>query len=208
MARKLTEERAAEHGITEKPGHNGPSHDDIRMAVHEQLAWNQKRKALNDQISTFRKGLKAKGITLGVLDDGVRMLEWTPEEVKAHFAERNWYAEAMRFPIGSQLEFFGTDATPDAVKEQLKWRNIGVRDGLAGKGWPDQAPNGCPPDCVQAYGEGHEEGAETVRRAFAEKRKTVQPLGPELAPDAEADKADDWAEPTADETTFDTSAAA
>lgn len=179
MARALTEERAAEHGITpDGKGRNGPSHDDIRMAVHEQLQWNVKRKALNDQISTFRKGLKAKGITLGVLDEGVRMLEWSPEEVKAHFAERNWYAEALRYPVGSQLEFFGSDDTPDAVNEQLKWRAIGVKDGIAGRGWPDQAPDGCAPDCTKSYGEGWEEGAEMTRRAFAERQRAIQPPDP------------------------------
>jgi len=67
-------------------------------------------------------------ITLGVLDAMVKMLEWSPEEIKAHFAERDWYAEALRYPIGSQLEFFGTDATPDLVKDQLKWKQIGVKD--------------------------------------------------------------------------------
>lgn len=178
MARKLTEERAASHGITESPGkgHNGPSHDDIRMAVHEQLEFNRQRKALNDKISVFRKGLKAKGITLGVLDEQIRMLDWSPEEVKAHFAERNWYAEAMRFPVGSQLEFFGTEATPEPVREQLKWKNIGVKDGLAGKGWANEPPDGCPPDCIQSYGEGWEEGAATTRRAFAERQRALQPI--------------------------------
>jgi len=166
MAARLTEERAASHGIT-PTGHNGPSHDDIRVAVNQQLEFNKQRKALNDEISTFRKGLKAKGITLGVLDEQIRMLEWTPEEVKAHFAERNWYAEAMRYPIGAQLELYGTDATPDTVKEQLRWKNIGYSHGVAGKGWPDEPPEGCPPECRPSYGEGHEEGAAIVRRAAA-----------------------------------------
>jgi len=73
----------------------------------------------------------------------------------------------MSQPIGSQLELYGTDATPDPVREQLKWRNIGFRDGLAGKGWANEAPKECPYDCIQSYGEGHEEGQATVRRAFA-----------------------------------------
>jgi hypothetical protein len=131
------------------------------------LAFIEQRKALNAKISSFRKGLKAQGITLGVLDAQIRLLDWTPEEVKHHYAERDWYAEAMRFPIGSQLELYGTDATPDPVREQLRWRNIGFKDGLAARGWPDQPPENCPHDCHQSYGEGHEEGQATVRRAFA-----------------------------------------
>lgn len=175
MARKLTEERAAEHGIT-PTGHNGPSHDDIRIAANELVALNEERAQLNAKISSKRKSWKAQGITLGVLDAMVRMLEWSPEEVKAHFAERQWYAEALRYPIGTQLEFFGTEATPDAVKEQLKWKNIGVRDGIAGKGWANQAPDGCPPDCVKSYGEGWEEGQGMTRRAFSERQKGLQPV--------------------------------
>lgn len=157
-------------------GHNGPSHDDIRMAANKMVALHAEREAVNTKISKFRKGLKAEGFTLGVLDAVIKMLEWSPEEIKAHFAERDWYAEALRYPIGSQLEFFGTEATPDLVREQLKWRNIGFKDGLAGIGWPDQAPDGCAPECHKSYGEGHEEGQGTVRRAFIEKQKALGPI--------------------------------
>lgn len=153
--------------IPNEPDNGMPSHDDIRMAANEMVQLNEERKKLNAKISAFRKGLKAKGVKLGVLDEQVRLLEWTPEEVKQFYAERDWFAEAMRQPIGSQLELYGTDATPDPVREQLKWRNIGFRDGLAGKGWANEAPKECPHDCIQSYGEGHEEGQATVRRAFA-----------------------------------------
>ncbi len=152
--------------IPNEPSNGMPSHDDIRMAVNEMLTLIETRKAINAKIGTFRKGLKAKGFTLGVLDAHIKLLDWSPEDIKKNYAERDWYAEAMRFPIGSQLELYGTDATPDPVKEQLRWRNIGFKDGLAGRGWADQPPEGCAFDCVQSYGEGHEEGQATVRRAF------------------------------------------
>lgn len=164
------DEYPAEQGtigsIPNEPSNGMPSHDDIRMAANEMLGFIEQRKALNAKIGTFRKGLKAKGITLGVLDEQVRLLEWTPEEVKQFYAERDWYAEAMRHPIGSQLELYGTDATPDGVKEQLRWRNIGFKDGVAGRGWANEAPKECPSTAIQSYGEGHEEGQATVRRAF------------------------------------------
>lgn len=164
------DEYPAEQGtigsIPNEPANGLPSHDDIRMAANEMLGFIEQRKALTAKIGTFRKGLKAKGITLGVLDEQVRLLEWTPEEVKQFYAERDWYAEAMRHPIGSQLELYGTDATPDGVKEQLRWRNIGFKDGVAGRGWANEAPKECPSTSVQSYGEGHEEGQATVRRAF------------------------------------------
>lgn len=190
MARKLTEERAAEHGITPTgQGHNGPSHDDIRIAAHEMVKLNQERTALNARIGGYRKQLKAKGITLGVLDAMVKMLEWSPEEIKAHFAERDWYAEALRYPIGSQLEFFGTDATPDAVKDQLKWKQIGVKDGIAGIGWANEPPQGCPPECHQVYGEGHEEGQRITLNAFAEAKRAaaLPPKSEEPDDEPEAD---------------------
>lgn len=143
-----------------------PSHDEIRMAAHEQVQWNLKRKALNDQISAFRKGLKAKGHILGKLDDEVRKLEWTPEEYKADREASDHYAQAMAQPVGTQLELYGTEATPDPVRIQLKWRQLGVKHGIAGIGWANQPPEDCPFDCAQSYGEGHEEGQGTVRRAF------------------------------------------
>lgn len=112
-----------------------PSPDEIRMAAHDQVQWNLKRKALNDQISAFRKGLKAKGHILGKLDDEVRKLEWPPEEYKADREASDHYAQAMAQPVGTQLELYGTDATPDPVRIQLKWRQLGVKHGIAGIGW-------------------------------------------------------------------------
>lgn len=211
MARKLTEEKAAEHGIGPAGSkHNGfPTHAEIQMAVNEQLAWNLQRKALNDKISTFRKGLRAKGITLGTLDDKVRKLEWTPEEVKKDHDEQAWYAEAMRFPVGTQLELYGTDATPDPVREQLRWKNIGHKDGLAGRGWSNEPPDGCPPECAQSYGEGHEEGQELVRRAFLDRKKGLQPLAPaKPGEDADDDAGDKLAAETAGETVVEAEAEA
>lgn len=152
-------------------GHNGPSHDDIRMAANQMVKLQAERAALNAKITSFRKGLKAQGFTLGVLDAVIKMLEWSPEEIKEHYAERDWYAEAMRFPVGDQLELFGDDKTPDPVKEQLRWRNIGFKDGLAGRGWPNEFPDGCPPEAEQSYGQGHEEGQATVRQAFLSRQQ-------------------------------------
>ena len=143
-----------------------PSHEEIQMAAHEQVKWNAKRDALKAEIGSFRKGLKLKGFALKKLDDEVRKLEWSAEELKDDREERDWYAEAMAQPVGQQLELYGTDATPDGVREQLKWRQIGVRHGLAGFGWANDAPENCPHDCHQSYGEGHEEGQATVRRSF------------------------------------------
>src|SRR5581483_6456889 len=183
----------------ETEGRNGPSHEDIQMAVHAQLEWNQKRAELNGAIGKFRKGLKAQGISLGTLDSLVRMLEWTPEEVKADFSERQWYAEAMRLPVGSQLEMFGGESTPEPVRDQLKWFNAGYKNGLAGIGWPDEPPDGCPPECAQEYGKGHEQGSEIVRAAFLKRQAEMGPLDNPYVKD---DTGPDPGGPTADEAVF------
>lgn len=212
------DEYPAEQGVVgalpNEPDNGMPSHDMIRMAVNEQLAFNERSKKLNAERSSFRKGLKAKGINLGVLDAKVRMLEWTPEEVKAHHAEQDWYAEALRFPIGAQLELYGADNTPDPVREQLRWRNIGFKDGVAARGWPDQPPEHCHYDCHQSYAEGHEEGQGTVRRAFVARQlildaEPVEPVEDDDEPALLKDTADAdaWSSPTEGEVAFESEAA-
>lgn len=167
-----------------------PSHEEIQMAAHEQVKWNAKRDALRAEIGSFRKGLKLKGFALKKLDDEVRKLEWSAEELTADREERDHYAEAMAQPIGTQLELYGTDATPDGVREQLKWRQIGVRHGLAGFGWANEAPENCPHDCHQSYGEGHDEGQGIVRRSFELRLAKEAAAAPELAPDADDEQID------------------
>lgn len=178
--------------IPNEPPANGlPSHDEIRMAANEQVQWNLKRKALNDQISAFRKGLKAKGHILGKLDDEVRKLEWSPEEYKADRVASDHYAEAMAQPVGTQLELYGTEATPDPVRTQLKWRQLGVKHGIAGIGWANEPPEDCPFDCAQSYGEGHEEGQGTVRRAFQTRLEEAKATAAAAGHDEEGDEDDD-----------------
>jgi hypothetical protein len=150
-------------------GDNGPSKDDITIAISEQVAWNEKRAMLNAEISSFRKTKKAEGIALGVLDDTVRMLEWTPEEIKAHFANERMYAEAAGLPVGTQIDLFGTGAQPLHEQEASKWFGLGKMHGLAGSGWPDEPPEGCPPENRQDYGRGHEAGAKELHAAIMRK---------------------------------------
>lgn len=144
-----------------------PSHEEIQMAANEQVKLNAERAALNAKIGSFRKGLKLKGFKLKKLDAEVAKLEWSAEELRDDRLETDWYEEAMKQPVGAQLELYGDEErTPDGVREQLKWRQIGVRHGLSGVGWANDPPENCPPDCHQSYGEGHEEGQATVRRSF------------------------------------------
>jgi hypothetical protein len=167
---------------------DGLTHAEVQMAVRQQLAYNEERAALNKRVGGFRKRMKLKGITLGTLDRMIRMLEWTPEEIKADFAEAEFYAEAMRYPVGTQLELFGGDNTPDGVREQLKWGNIGYKDGLAGRGWPNEPPAGCPPECAPEYARKHDEGTQLVLAAIKHATETGHVV---LEPEPEGDAADD-----------------
>lgn len=209
------EEYPAEQGtigsIPNEPSNGLPSHDECRMAAHEMVQWNLKRDALNKQIGAFRKGLKAKGHILGKLDQEVRKLEWTPEEYKADREAADHYAEALSQPVGTQLELYGTAATPDTVRVQLKWRQLGVKHGVAGIGWANEPPQDCPFDCAQSYGEGHEEGQATVRRAFLVRQQALdaEPVEEDDTPALDTEEtadADTWSAPTGGEAEFEAAA--
>lgn len=151
-------------------GDNGPSDDDITVAISEMVEWDKKRKDINAAIAAFRKNKKAEGITLGVLDETIRMLEWTPEEIKAHFAERGRYAQAAGMPVGTQFDLFGTSSQPQHEREASKWFSLGKMHGAAGFGDAHEPPDGCPPEHKPAYARGHEVGDKELNDAIARRK--------------------------------------
>ena len=140
--------------------------DDVRVYIRTMIAFNKRRKDLNAEIAAYRKTARGQGIELGQADHVIRMLEWKPEEIKTWFDNGRKYAEAMGMPVGTQLELFGDDRTPDLVREQLRWRGQGRIDGLAGRGSATQVPDGCPPEHRQTYGEGWHEGQKETQESF------------------------------------------
>jgi hypothetical protein len=188
-------------------GHNGPTHDDIIMAGNEMLKLWAERDAIADKIKTFRGILRGRKFVLGKLDANVKKLLWTPAEIIEDRAVDDHYAAAFHFPIGEVLqqgELFGTEKTPEPVREKMRWKQRGYSAGVAGLGWPDDAPSGCPPECKPDYAQGWEEGAEVVRLAFLDQRKGLQPIAQAgvLTPDEDGDDLDT---PTADEQQFEES---
>jgi hypothetical protein len=180
---------------------NGPSEDDLLLAVREMTALNAERKALGAKISKARKQMKAKNIEFGVLDSTMAMLEWSPGEVRQHLERQSYYARTFNLPVLDLVDMFeehqGTGGDPEI--EHRKWWNTGRKDGLAGRGWPQDAPEGCPPECRKDYADGHDDGQKDVLAALErDMQKPFVPPKGELAP-ADADEPD---EPTEDEVDF------
>lgn len=158
------------------PGHNGPTDDELRIYVNGMVALALKRDALRAEVNAYRKTWKARGIELGAMDRRIRRLDWSNEEIKTDWSTERRYAEVLGQPIGTQLELYGAEGTPDALKEQIAWRARGRSHGLAGKGDPTKPPEGCPPECVQPYGEGWTDGQGETQQAFL--RAHPQPAKP------------------------------
>lgn len=157
-------------------GHNGPSQDDVRHYVRKQIEFNNRRALLNAEISSFRRAAKLAGMELGVMDLMVKMLEWEIGEIKDAFRTRDFYAESLGFPVGTQLELFGADATPDHTREELRWRGKGRIDGIAGRGDATEPPDHCPPEFTQAYGEGWEAGQKETQESFLRRNAAKRPV--------------------------------
>jgi hypothetical protein len=181
-------------------GDNGPSEDDILLAVHELSDLNSQRAELGAKVSAARKRIKARGIELGDLDVTMKMLEWAPGEVRTAFMRRAFYAQTLNLAAGDLLDLFEErEGVEDPEVDDRRWYNVGRKDGLAGRGWPDEAPEGCPEEHAKAYGDGHEAGAEVVRQAFLRRQQSVAP--PTAASIAASDPEEPDA-PTADEVEF------
>ncbi len=178
-------------------GDNGPTEDDLRIAVAQLLKANETLDEAKAARNRLRKTLKAQGIELGQLDATIKMLEWTPTEVQAHFRIAAFYAQAFNLPAGDLMDLFDHD---DKEGEHLSaakdWFNIGKRDGLAGKGWPDEPPEGCPPENAPDYARGHEDGSEIVRKAWLERQESI------ALPPAPASSDEDGNEPFGDDESF------
>jgi hypothetical protein len=181
-------------------GDNGPTEDDLRIAAKQLIEINLKVDEIHKARSTIRKTIKASGIELGVLDRTIEMLDWAPSEVRAHFMRSTTYARAFNLPAGDLLDLFEPREDGDDPEfEARKWYNVGKKDGLTGRGWPDEPPEGCPPECAAEYARGSEDGQNELLRAIKLRGQVVaSPTAATLDPEP----AEDPGEPTADETEF------
>ena len=126
------------------------------LSMREQIEFNKERAALNAKISAGRKRMKARGIILGKLDATIRMMEWSPAEVREDFAVSLRYAKLAKLPIGSQIDAF-KDAEDDEVAE-ADWYSRGYSSAVTGKGTPGVPPPECPPEFHQNWLEGWGDG--------------------------------------------------
>lgn len=179
-------------------GDNGPTEDNLRIAAKMLIDINEKVDQVHKARSTIRKSLKASGIELGVLDRTIEMLEWAPSEVRAHFMRSADYARAFNLPAGDLLDMFEPrEDGDDPDFEERRWYNIGKKDGLSGRGWPDEPPEGCPPECAADYARGSEDGQNELLRAIKSKGQSRAPL---TAASLEPEPTEDPGGPTVEET--------
>lgn len=125
-------------------------------ALNTMVRLNAERATLNAKIGKARKQMKADGIVLGKLDATIRMLAWSPEEIRDDIDTTLRYAAYAGFSIGhlaegAQVDMFG-HATDDEIAD-ADWRARGRADALRLK--PASPPDSCPPERRNAYLEGH-----------------------------------------------------
>lgn len=133
-------------------GDNG--HDEaeaFNRAMRLMIPLIAERAEMNAHITSVRKGIKADGISLGHLDAAIKMLTWSPGEVREHFATAQRYARLAGLPLGEQVDLFA-HAEDDTVAT-ADWVSRGYSDAMLGK--PATIPDGCPQENHQDYLRGH-----------------------------------------------------
>lgn len=128
----------------------------VHDALKQMASLNLERAALNAKISKARKQMKADGIELGPLDATLRMMEWSPSEVREHFDIQQRYARAARLPIGTQIDLLSD--VDDATVTAGDWNSRGFSAATTGKGVPGVPPKECPPEHHQDWLAGWNDG--------------------------------------------------
>lgn len=137
-------------------GDNGPDEATFLGHVRACIAADEALANAKSARSAVRKRAKADGIELKQLDAVVTMSDWSPAEVRDHFATRQRYALWLGLPLGTQVDLF--ENVPEAAKPALDWRAMGYVAATTGKGAHGKAPDNCPADCVQEWLTGWHEG--------------------------------------------------
>lgn len=137
------------------------------------------REEINKSIRSLREQAKEDGLPhLKLLDARLKLqARLTPQE-QADLARTDLiYQRFLRMPTGSQMDAFGDDRIPDAHQNVLSWETRGHQDGLAGRGWPNDLPEGLPEEARQPYAKGWEEGQTERQESYQEvaRRKEAKP---------------------------------
>ena len=144
-------------------GHNTSEEAIIRAYCADMVVLRAEQADLRERIKARRTLLKAQapGTLVTELDRVIKMQTWGHDEIRDSFDRTERYARFLGLPIGAQANLF--DGLPDFEAVREKWGERGYRDGLAGRGKPEEPPKECPQDARQRYGERWQEGqAETV----------------------------------------------
>lgn len=151
-------------------GHNLPklgkiTADDVRVYAQRLIELQAAKEAAQKAIKDHRAKWSMLGMPLQIVDKRLKRSNWKPQEITEDWDTERFVAESLGQPIGKQLELLGSDATPVAVKEGLRWRAEGRMHGLLGKGAPEKPPEGCPPEHDGQYAEGWLEGQAETQQA-------------------------------------------
>jgi len=101
----------------------------------------------------------------------VKMLSWSPSEIRDFFRTVWRYAVWNRLAPGEQGDMFGADgeaAIPEFAQDELDWEMRGRLVGLRGEALI--VPTDCPGDRVDAFTKGWHDGQERfILKAFGDK---------------------------------------
>lgn len=135
-------------------------------------------KNANENLKAARKRHKGNGIELKILDEAVRMTEWSRGEVREYLGTRSRYYELMGLPVGHTMDMFKT--TPDHVVQQVEAEALGKTAGLLGK--PARPPEDLGAEFHTHWLRGHAsaddslfEESETGRTPGGEEEEDVRP---------------------------------
>lgn len=138
-------------------GHNGGmSEETFFRHLAAIVAATGPRDAAAAVLRSVRKQARGDGVDLGKLDQMIKMSTWDPEEIRSHFETLQRYAAWMKMPIGTQLDLF--EGIPMAARPGFDWKAKGFHAATTKMGVPGTPPADCPPDQMQAWLEGWNEG--------------------------------------------------
>lgn len=155
------------------PGGNGLTREVFLRHVKAVTDQKAKVKAEQQKLNTIRTTAKAEGVVLGALDLVVKMADWNREEVRDQFTTQLQYAGYLNLPgipEGGSLDLFNVNEdVPEEERGPAEWFAIGKTAGLLGR--EAVPPDTCPPERVQDWLAGRDEGQKELAMALGKKPK-------------------------------------
>lgn len=172
-------------------GHNAP--DAGVFLRHVQAIRRQQEKVEEAKLATknergklkdIRKLAQADGLVMRELDDALEALAVEHVDLIAREQRRRLYFEWLGIPIDQQQELELHSKEGDAELDAKRWFKRGSTDGRLGR--VREIPAGCPPEHIQDWLKGHDEGQEMLMRGlpltkegFGDKAEALEQAPPE-----------------------------